>query len=328
MTRWPCFYYPTTVLFVDDNKGFLKILKSRLPNDFPIKLFNDPIKALDVIENQKINNLNNIQLIDQEYDDFESDLTSQSFVGLRYDVFCKVVYDKQRFTTQSVVVVDQMMPDLDGINFCIKLKNHPIKKIMLTGNSDYEIAVQAFNDGLIDYYLSKDSSNLIPQLIQKIKILQKTYFESEIERSIGCLLSTDSLINDVSSLSFYEKITEDLQAIEYYLIDRSGSMLFLNCDGTPTILAINSIKTLDAFSKIAEDQDESNIAAMLSKREKILFFPNQEDHMRSASEWESFLYPASPFPGKSNFFYSIIKDPTRQPINLNKIIPFQEKIAV
>lgn len=328
MIRWPCFYYPTTVLFVDDNKGFLKVLESRLPNDFPVKLFNDPIKALNAIENQKINNFNNIQFINQGYDDFESDLTSQSFIGLRYDVFCKAVYDKQRFTTQSVVVVDQMMPDLDGINFCEKLKNHPIKKIMLTGNSDYRIAVQAFNDGLIDYYLSKDASNLISQLIQKIKILQKTYFESEIERSIGWLLSTDSLINDVSSLSFYEKTKEDLQAIEYYLIDRSGSMLFLNCDGTPTILAINSVKTLDAFSKIAEDQDESNIAAMLAKKKKILFFTSQEDHMRSANQWEPFLYSANPFPGKNDFFYSIIKDPTRQPLSLNKIIPFQEKIAI
>ena len=317
MIRLPCFYYPTTALFVDDHKGFLTAIKSRLPDNLPVKLFNEPIKALTTIKNQKMPTFKDQKTI--QFVDHESDITDQSLIGLHYEIFSSMAFDIQRFATYSVVIVDHMMPDLDGISFCRELKDHPIKKIMLTGNSDHELAVQAFNDGLIDYYLSKDSPNLITQLNLKIQILQKAYFESEIERSIGLLLNPTSLINDVSSLAFYEKIKEELKATEFYLLDRWGSMLFLDRNGVPTTLAITPAETLDAFSKIAEDHDETKISCSLSNREQILFFPNQEDHMRPANEWDSFLHEANPFPGRNDFFYSIISNSSFHPTNLTKI---------
>jgi CheY-like chemotaxis protein len=323
MICWPSFYYPTTAIFVDDNKRFLTALGHRLPNNIPVILFDNPVQALELIlsqNNDELKSRNNITFIEQEYNesDYQLDNANQLLIGLRYDYLAKV-YDSQRFSTMSVLIVDQLMPELDGISFCDKLKMHPIKKIMLTANSDFALAVEAFNSGIIDYYLSKEAPNLIDQLVQTIQILQKSFFNSEIERSVGSLLNSNSLINDISSLPFYEEIKHKLRATEYYLLDKLGSMLFITCEGIPVTLALSTSNMLDVFSKIAEDQDQFSIASILSKREQLLFFPRQEDHMRPASEWNNFLNYAKPFPGKDNIFYSLIYPFEKQPINLNNI---------
>ena len=49
---------------------------------------------------------------------------------------------------------------------------------MLTGNKDHSMAVQAFNEGIIDHFLVKDSPNLIDQLVHSIDKMQKSYFSS------------------------------------------------------------------------------------------------------------------------------------------------------
>lgn len=327
MFTWPSFYYPTTAVFVDDNKSFLTALKNRLPDNLPTKLFTNPLLALDDIksqENYNLKNQNNIRFFENDFnetDNFQLNNSNQLLVELRYDIFTKALYEIQRFSTQSIVIVDQLMPELDGISFCEELKDIPIKKIMLTANSDYAIAIEAFNNGIIDYYLSKDSPDLLPQLIQKIQVLQKKFFESEIECSMGCLLNLTAQINDLSSLPFYEQVKKDLRATEYYLLDRWGSMLFITSEGIPTTLVISTSDTLDVFSKIADDQDQLSTALLLSSRDHLLFFPSQADHMRPASEWSAFLHPAKPFPGKKDVYYSLISNLKSQPVDIKRIKP-------
>jgi len=265
--------------------------------------------------------------IDNKFEDNESELIQQTNIGLHWEGLCKTIYNLKRFSTQSVVVVDQMMPELDGISFCKKLKDHPIKKIMLTANSDHSIAVDAFNEGLIDYFILKDSPNLATQLSQKIETMQKSYFESQTEHALGSLINTVSLINDPSAIVFYEKIKEELHATEFYILDRWGSVLFLNREGTPTTLVVCPAKVLDAFSQIAEDQDENKTAQSLLQKEKLVFFPSQTDYMRPAIEWDQFLHSAKPFPGQNELFYSLIYDPAQQPVQITNIQSYQRYFA-
>lgn len=330
MTRWPYLYYPTTAVFVDDHKGFLNALKHRLPSNLSMNLFNNPIDALNAIQNNKVTpwqNLESLLSIDDQLADNDSELIQQTYIGLHWEELCKKIYNLKRFSTQSVVIVDQMMPELDGISFCKKLKDHPIKKIMLTANSDHSIAVEAFNEGLIDYFILKDSPNLVTQLSQKIETMQKSYFESQTEYALGNLMNTVSLINDPSAIVFYQKIKEELQATEFYILDRWGSVLFLNREGMPTTLVVCPAKVLDAFSQIAEDQDENKTSQSLLRKEKLVFFPRQADYMRPAIEWDMFLHSAKQFPGKSDLFYSLISEPEQQPVQIKNIQSYQSYLT-
>ena len=319
MNRWLSFYYPTTVVFVDDEKNFLLALQNRIPSDLSCKLFHNPMEALDFIDSGKSlisNKLEHPFLLDDQLNESEPDILG---VGVKFDSFVQSIYDLNRFSTLSVVIVDYMMPELNGIDFCKRLNGHPIKKIMLTANADHAMAVQALNNGIIDCFLVKDSPNLVAELTQKIDLLQKSYFHGQLDRVFGGLFEKLNLLNDPVVVDFYEKLRKELNAIEFYLLDRFGSVLFVDRNGIAITLAVCSKKDLEVFSQIAEDQDEVEISKKLIEFQKLIFFPNKAACLLPASEWIQYLHPATPFPGNTDLFYAIIKEPLSQPVDIRKI---------
>ena len=52
------------------------------------------------------------------------------------------------------------MPDINGIEFCQNLKDKKVFKIMLTAEADSNIAIKAFNDGLINKFILKTTEHL------------------------------------------------------------------------------------------------------------------------------------------------------------------------
>lgn len=321
MMLLPWFYYPSMAIFVDDQKGFLNALKLRLPTTLPVKLFSDPLKALNAIKNNTVFPHYRYQkpfLDDDQLTEFDSENINKNIVSFEWD-FYELIYDLNRFNTQSVVIVDQMMPEMDGISFCKLLKNFPIKKIMLTANADHSIAVNAFNEGIIDYFLIKDSPNLVTELLQRIELMQNAYFVSQTELLFGGFLHNTSMFNDPSVVDFYKKIKMEYQASEYYLLDRWGSMVFLTQGGQSLTLVVRPGKILDNFSQVAADQDELMISHALSTKEKLIFFPGEQDHIMPASEWDQFLHPAQKFEQQVDMFYSIVTNQMCQPLLLEKI---------
>jgi CheY-like chemotaxis protein len=331
MISWPYCFYPTTAIFVDDQTSFLNALKHRLSSKLSMDCFNNPTEALNVIQNSNVTLSQDLQplfSIDDKILELETDVIQQTYIGLHLDILSNTIYNSQRFATKSVVIVDQMMPELDGISFCKKIKEYPIKKIMLTSNSDQSIAVNAFNEGLIDQFLLKDSPNLEAQLLQKIQTMQRSYFELRAEYTVGGLTKAVPLISDSSAIAFYEQIKEELQAVEFYLLDRWGSMLFLDQHGTPTTLVVCSTQNLDVLSQVAEDQDEHAISESLMRREKLVFFPKKLDYMRPVTEWRSFLHSVKQFPDQQDLFYALITDPLHQPVNINNIRSYQSYLSM
>jgi len=52
-TKPLCFYYPTTIVIIDDNKTFLESLPDNLNKSANYKLFDSPIEALAFFESQR-----------------------------------------------------------------------------------------------------------------------------------------------------------------------------------------------------------------------------------------------------------------------------------
>lgn len=323
MNKLLSFYHPSTAIFVDDQQGFLTALKYRLSPNLPAKFFNNPLKALASIENYASSHqerLRHLFTIEDQLQELEVQGMQDTYIGLRLDEICQIACDLQRFCEQSVVIVDCMMPDLDGINFCRLLKNHPIKKIMLTASTDHSMAVKAFNEGIIDYFLVKDSPNLIEQLNQAIDNMQKSYFLSLMENRLSDVLETIvPYFNSHSIVQFHEKLMKELNVVEFYLLDRWGSVLFITHEGDPITLVISPEKVIEYYAGIAEDQDETEMAGILLSKEKLIYFPNKLDVMKPASNWRSFLFKAIKFPEHQGIFYSIIYDQNLQPLSAKQI---------
>src|SRR5206468_8133381 len=87
------------------------------------------------------------------------------------------IYSSARFRDVSVVIIDYHMQEINGIDVCKELINHPSKKILLTGSPDKDkIAIDSFNSGIIHRFINKADPDFLPQLKQAIAQLKETYF--------------------------------------------------------------------------------------------------------------------------------------------------------
>lgn len=322
MYKWLSYYHPSTAVFVDDQQAFLSAIKNRLPKEMMALFFSNPNEALEKIKKAHFPARESPHDIYEIEEDLELNIqnNNEAFFNLKLGQVAKTIYNPKRFSEISVVIVDRMMPDLDGINFCRQLTNCSVKKIMLTASKDRTIATDAFNEGIIDFFLVKDSPNLSSQLIEAITSMQKNYFASLSKRMLGNTLEMAvPLINSQPISTLLQRKMTELNAVEYYLLDKYGSVLFITFEGVPTTLAILSDKVIDHYAVIANEHEELAIANVLRKKEKLLFFPKESDSMRPVNEWHHFLFDAMPIPDQSNLFYSVISDSMHQPIGANKI---------
>ena len=74
------------------------------------------------------------------------------------------------------------------MEICRRLRNHPVRTVMLTGKADEKLATSAFNQGLIDRFVLKHDSATVDRLDELIAELQLDYFDrmrSELSGIIG-----------------------------------------------------------------------------------------------------------------------------------------------
>src|SRR5262249_17966521 len=134
----------------------------------------------------------------------------------------QLLYDSTRFKQVSVMIIDQKMPQMKGLELCKALSPYPVKKLLLTGEADKNLAIQAFNEGLIDHYLNKKEEPFFELLEKAIADLQKQYFETlfpALWEHLTCTKAEFPLDNlkDPHFYDFFQAFCEKHQIIEYYL---------------------------------------------------------------------------------------------------------------
>ena len=137
------FYFPTTVVFVDDSASFLGNLSLQLDESLAYRLFESPLEALECI-NAANGRPSLAQTYFSSYRDVESLSGANRVIDVNVDKIHRQVYKEDRFKEISVVVVDYAMPEMDGLEFCRNIKNSAIKKILLTGRADRKAGSQCF----------------------------------------------------------------------------------------------------------------------------------------------------------------------------------------
>ena len=232
------FYYPTQTILVDDDPDFLDAVSLLLRSDSSYRLFQSAKQALT-----HINSCNqHVDIIRRCYSSyktgpFDSDTLSHVDIHQIY----KEVYNPLRFSTPAVVVVDYSMPEMNGLDFCSALTNPYVKKILLTGQADTDVAVQAFNEGVIDQYISKKDQNLATKLNRSIASLQHYYFNRTFKLITDPVIANKQcgFVSDPGFITHFREVISAQNVAEYYLVDEPYSGFFmLDEKGNPSLLLV------------------------------------------------------------------------------------------
>jgi CheY-like chemotaxis protein len=326
-----CASYPTKTILIDDNKRFLENIAYSLDKHILYDLFSNPQEAIELFEKSKNNFLANIIKIDENAEYYTSEIASSSFPA-KYDLhqLYEQIYNPERFNDISVVVVDFQMPIMNGEEVCRKLvKMHsPIKKIMLTGEADESIAVNLFNDGIINQFILKSRPDLSQALSKSIIEMQEQYFQ-DLSYPIIKGLSTDqdSCLDDPIFIDFFNKTRFDLKASSAYLIDSSGSYLFIDDAGHQTWLIIKTQHDLSESANLIEDYNiTKNLVEKVKNGDAIPCSYNFHDYMEALEKKEQFdkyLLPAKKLIAKNRVYsYCLTNELPSFTLDKEKILSF------
>lgn len=325
MTLLPC-YFPTTVLIIDDNLNQLHSLLYEVDTKHIIpRYYENPFSALRFL-NEQYRATNFAEKYCTRDGDADPDSRQ---VGIDIRKIPDRIFDPNRFSEISVVVVDYNMPGLNGIEFSQELKKNrsKIKVILLTGVGDQQLAIQAFNDRLIDKFIRKDEPNFTHVINQAVKEAQHYYFSDHLAMTLDNIEAQESpfCLTDPVFIKLFNQICNEHQSIEYYLTDSHGSFLLLDRTAQPTWLATKSDRVMqDFYDYVTEEQAPTAVIDAIQNRKMVPYFYTNEDFQTSPDEWQDkFLFPANSLMGKYTYYYSVINNNVFH-FNRDDVVAYQQ----
>ncbi|HEX4045213.1 MAG TPA: response regulator [Gammaproteobacteria bacterium] len=321
-------YHPATVVIIDDNAAYLDklTLMLDLTKAYP-KRFVYPKEALEFLQNQPYRPFTQRCLLRPEETQFD-----HRNIDIDVSLIRNELYNPQRFDETIVVIVDYSMPSMNGLDLCKQLRDKLYKIILLTGEAGESKAVQAFNEGIIDKFIRKDSANFAETINATIVELQHDYFYG-LSRIIIDALTKDPehpMVNWLDEPVFFDlfnKICISNKISEYYLTDAFGSFILLNDAGQPSWLAVKSEEEMLAAYEVVENADISfpgNVLTAMKQNEKVLYLHHEGGLSDNIEEVTQALHPAKKLTGrKGDYFYSFIDNPQAYRLETDKIVSYK-----
>lgn len=312
MTNLPLYFHQTTVCILDDCQRFLKNNILGLDPKFHYIQFHQPEAALEKMkateqlvleENSLIEALDAIEQLDNDYNKFA--------VAVNINPIEKLRLNQKKYNQISTLVVDYDMPSMNGLEVCQELIKSPIKKILITGKADHKLAVEAFNDGLIDHFILKDDIDFYKKLNEAIDKLHLIYF-SDLSRTLFNNLSKYQSFCLAAPIvhKFFLSYMQQNTIKEAYLIDSSGSFLLVDNQQQQSILAIKNKQEMEMIKELAETQQApTTVIKSLEKGKMMLMFTSEDDYYASADNWANNLHPCQSIGKEQTYFFSVFAQP-------------------
>lgn len=163
--RLSLYHRPGSVALLDDAPDYLEMLVASLPRHWNLEPFLSPQSFVNYLQ--------------QEPPRWEADFWNQQKIVEAWHRGSPLVPQileywattPERFSLTKVCVVDQLMPGMTGLQALDELVDWPGHRILLTGAFDEGLATQAFNRGLIDQFIGKQTEKLASHLAATIQML-------------------------------------------------------------------------------------------------------------------------------------------------------------
>ncbi len=241
---------PAGVVFLDDDPDYIEMLADVMPADWYVRLFLRPVECI-------------AQLM-QEPTFWEADAWRQQEIVNRWRDGTPLIpqilqYWREdgtlRFGLTQVCVVDYSMPAMSGLRVLSELTGWAGSRILLTGRADEQLAVSAFNRGLIDQFVPKQSPELRMRLTDAISSLLRApnarheqIWRATLTREQHALLCMPAISDTLEYLLLKHGW------IEHVVIGAPFGILALDSHGRVNWLQLEPADKLQELAEIAESQ--------------------------------------------------------------------------
>lgn len=240
------FQTPGTIVFLDDDPGYLDMLALVLPQDWHVRFFLRPQSC--------------IHHLLLEVDAWEEDLANQQQILTQWREMGTPLIPQileywstpARYALSRLCIVDYSMPAMNGLQALEKLEDWRGARILLTGQADEQIAVKAFNYGLIEQFIPKQTPDISHRLIEAIHRLQMMtngrqppLWRAALNQRQYTLLRSPSISAELSD--FVSK-----RWIEHVVIGNPFGILGRDEDGNVGWLQLEPASGLDELAELAD----------------------------------------------------------------------------
>lgn len=326
----PCCYFPLLTVLIDDNVEFLQFLQRFLGERKNIAGFSNTAQLFHFIEKYK-KNIKTAPL-HTYFSLKEGDINlSAEPIDIQASDIAKILQRKDRFNEPGVMLVDYAMPEMNGVEVSQKMKQDlrtSIKIIMLTGEADDQVPVDAFNEAFIDKFIRKNGENYLLKVKKYIADLELKYFQEMSNTILEAFRARSNFIlEEPEFISLFNQICEENKIQEYYLFEDSGSFILLDQDNNMIRLIIKTEKDMNMLYNLASHEKDTpeETVEKLASRHSLVYFSNSENQFAPAATWR--LEEAQSIRGRQNYYYSIIKGTKDYPMPMPGMFSYAQYLS-
>lgn len=245
---FPLFHRPGAIVFLDDDPDYLEMLAMVLPRQWHVKLFLRPRTCINQLQ--------------QEPPLWEADAWAQQEIIDNWRTGSPLIPQllqywsarSERYSFTKVCVFDYAMPGMDGLQALSELTDWPGGRILLTGQADEHVAVSAFNRGLIDQFIAKQTPDIsqhlvsvVQRMLHRPQLRHTQIWRATLTQPQHALLQVPSVARQLSSLA-----TD--QWVEHVVIGQPFGVLGMNAEGLVSWLQLEPASGLAELAELAESQ--------------------------------------------------------------------------
>jgi CheY-like chemotaxis protein len=241
---------PGGVVFLDDDRDYLEMLAEVMPPDWYVRMFLRPVACIEQLLKEALQ--------------WEADAWAQQEIINRWREGVSLIPQilqywrddgMARFALTRVCVVDYAMPAMSGLRVLSELTGWSGSRILLTGRADEQLAVSAFNRGLIDQFIAKQSPGIRLRLTEAIQGLRQVP-DTRHQQTWRATLSREqhALLCEPAISEALEKLALQQGWVERVVIGAPFGILALSAQGGVSWLQLEPAENLKELAEMAESQ--------------------------------------------------------------------------
>jgi CheY-like chemotaxis protein len=158
----------------------------------------------------------------------------------------------ERYALTRVCVFDYSMPAMDGLTALGELVDWPGSRVLLTGQADEQIAVRAFNRGLIDQFIAKQTPDISRRLIESVEHLLSTVNARHAQIWRATLSPEQNALLRIPSVGRELAAYVSKRWVEHVVIGDPFGVLGMDARGAVSWLQLETRDGLKALAELAE----------------------------------------------------------------------------